>query len=519
MQPLHPGVGVSAGRREWASLAVMALPCLLYAMDGTVLNLAVPSLSAALTPSSTELLWIVDIYGFFTASALVTMGTLGDRIGRRRLLLIGATAFGLASVLAAFATSARMLIAARAVLGMAGATLAPSTLSLIRNIFLDPRERSLAIGLWTASFSLGAAIGPALGGLLLQQFWWGSVFLVSVPIMGALLVLGPWLLPEYRDPGAGRMDFLSAALSLIGILALVYGLKQAAVEGVGLLPGLWVLTGIAACVLFGWRQRRLTEPLIDLGLFRAPAFSAALAANALSLFTAFGSFLFTAQYLQAVLGLSPLAAGLWTVPSSGGFIVGSLLAPLIGRRVRYQTVVLGGLGLAAIGFGVLTQVHDAAGLALVMTGSVTLAVGIAAVVTASTDIIVGAAPPERAGAASAISETGAELGGALGIAILGSIGTAVYRRAVASALPFGLSVTASEAVRQTVSGALAEARRLPDPLGAAVADVARAAFIDAFRTTAAVSAMIALAIAVSAVALLRRDRQVAPGSEAGVNRG
>lgn len=510
MQPLHPGVAVSAGRREWASLAVMALPCLLYAMDGTVLNLAVPSLSAALTPSSTELLWIVDIYGFFTASALVTMGTLGDRIGRRRLLLIGAAAFGIASVLAAFATSARMLIAARAILGLAGATLAPSTLSLVRNIFLDPRERSLAIGLWTASFSVGAAIGPAIGGLLLQRFWWGSGFLVSVPVMGALLVLGPWLLPEYRDSRAGRMDFVSAALSLIGVLALIYGLKRAAVDGVGPLPGLWALAGVAACVLFGWRQRRVTEPLIDLGLFRAPAFNAALATNALSLFTAFGSFLFTAQYLQSILGLSPLAAGLWTVPSSGGSIVGSLLAPLIGRRVRSRTVILGGLGLAVIGFGVLTQVQDAAGLPLVVTGSITLAVGVAAVVTVSTDIIVGAAPPERAGAASAISETGAELGGALGIAILGSIGTAVYRRVVASALPFGLSETAADTVRQTVGGALAEARRLPESLGAAVADVARAAFIDAFRTTAAVSAVIALSIAALAAALLRRERADLP---------
>ena len=239
-----------AGRREWIGLAVIALPCLLYSMDLTVLNLALPSLTADLQPSSSQLLWIVDIYGFLVAGWLIAMGTLGDRIGRRRLLLIGAAAFGLASVLAAFSTSAEMLIATRAVLGIAGATLAPSTLSLIRNMFHDPRQRTFAIGIWATSYSVGGAIGPLLGGVLLEHFWWGSVFLVGVPVMALLLVLGPALLPEFRDPEAGRPDLTSAALSLAAVLAVIYGLKQLAQDGAGWLPALAIVAGLAAGAVF-----------------------------------------------------------------------------------------------------------------------------------------------------------------------------------------------------------------------------------------------------------------------------
>jgi DHA2 family multidrug resistance protein-like MFS transporter len=225
-----------AGRREWIGLAVIAVPCLLYSMDLTVLHLAVPQLSADLKPSSAQLLWIIDIYGFLVAGSLITMGTLGDRIGRRRLLLIGAAAFAVASVLAAFSTSASMLIATRALLGLAGATVAPSTLSLIRNMFLDPHERTVAISVWVTSYSVGGAIGPLIGGVLLEYFWWGSVFLIAVPVMALLLVLGPRLLPEYRDPNAGRPDVVSAGLSLAAVLSIIYGLKKIAQDGPGWLP-------------------------------------------------------------------------------------------------------------------------------------------------------------------------------------------------------------------------------------------------------------------------------------------
>ena len=496
-----------AGPREWIGLAVIALPCLLYSMDLTVLELAVPKLSADLKPTSSQLLWILDIYGFLIAGFLITMGTLGDRIGRRRLLLIGAAAFGVASVLAAFSRSAEMLIATRAVLGIAGATLAPSTLALISNMFLDPGQRTFAIGVWATSFAAGAAIGPLAGGLLLEFFWWGSVFLLAVPVMALLLMLGPVLLPEFRDPEVGRLDLLSAALSLAAVLAVIYGLKQIAQDGMGWLPTLSIAAGLAVGGAFVRRQRKLADPLIDFRLFRLPAFRTSLTAFALSIFVIAGIFLFIAQYLQLVLGLSPLQAGLWTVPSSGGLIAGSMLAPLIVRRVRPAFVMAGGLVLlAAVGFGMLTQVNADSGLAVLVIGSVVLALGVAPVGTLATDIIVGSAPPERAGVASGISETSAEFGGALGIAVLGSIGTAVYRSEVAEAFPRGGLPDAAEAARDTLGGAVAAADELPDQLGPGLLDAAREAFIQGLQLTAITSAIIVLGIAILAAVLLRNVR-------------
>src|SRR5215207_1711979 len=402
-------VTARAGRREWAGLAVLALPCLLYAMDLTVLNLAVPHLSADLEPSSAQLLWIVDIYGFMVAGSLITMGTLGDRIGRRRLLLAGAAAFGAASRLAAWSSSAEMLIGARALLGIAGATVAPTTLSLIRNMFADPRQRTVAISVWITSFSIGGAIGPLLGGALLEWFWWGSVFLLAVPVMALLLLLGPILLPEFRDPDAGRLDLVSAALSVAAVLAVIYGLKQLAQDGLGWLPALSIPVGLAIGVVFVRRQQTLADPLLDLRLFRVPAFSAALTTNLLSFFVGFGTLLFIAQYLQLVLGLSPLAAGLWMLPASGGFIVGSVLTPVLAGRVRPGLLMAGGLGLAAVGFGLLTQLGSdhTGGLAVLVTGSVVFSLGLAPVDTLATDLAIGAASAERAGAASALAETSA----------------------------------------------------------------------------------------------------------------
>ncbi len=502
-----------ATRREWTGLAVIALPCLLYSMDLTVLNLAVPHLSADLQPTGAQLLWIVDIYGFMIAGSLITMGTLGDRIGRRRLLLIGAAAFGLASVLAAFSTSAEMLIAARALLGVAGATLAPSTLSLIRNMFADPAQRTVAIGVWITSFSAGGAIGPLIGGLLLEHFWWGSVFLVSVPVMVLLLVLGPLLLPEYRDPNAGRLDLASAALSLVAVLSLIYGLKRFAEDGMGWLPLVCVLAGMAVGAVFLRRQRTLDSPLVDLALFRVPAFSAALAINTLCFFGAFGAFLFIAQYLQLVIGLSPLKAGLWSVPSAAGFIAGSMLAPVLVRRIRAELAVMASLALACAGFGVLTQVGGASGLATLVTGSIIFSLGLAPVVTLGTDLIVGSAPPERAGAAAAISETSSELGGALGIAVLGSVVTAVYRSGMADTVLSGVSVAAAQAARSTLGGAVAVAGQLPGASGAALLDASRGAFAHAFQVTATISALMVLATVLLAAFMLRQGRSgAAPGS-------
>lgn len=492
-----------AGRREWIALAAIALPCALYSMDLTVLNLAVPALSENLKPTASQLLWIVDIYGFLVAASLITMGTLGDRIGRRRLLLTGSVGFGAASVLAAFSTSAEMLIAARALLGVAGATIAPSTLSLIRNMFLDPRERTFAIGVWVTSYSIGSAIGPLIGGLLLEHFWWGSVFLLAVPAMLLLLAVGPVLLPEFRAPSAGRMDLWSVALSLFAVLPVVYGLKQMAEHGFAAAAALYVAIGLTIGALFVHRQRTLAEPLVDLRLFRNPLFSVAVTTYGLSLFVAIGIFLLMGQYLQLVLGLSPLHAGLWTVPASAGFVGGSLIAPLIVRRTRPAFATAGSLALAAIGFALLTQSDGEFALAILVTGSFILSVGIAQVVTLATDLVVGAAPPEHTGAAAAISETGAELGGALGIALLGSIAVAVYGDVVTRTAPAGIAPDVLATASATLGGAVAVAALLPGEDGAQLLGVARTAFVEAFHVAAALSAGILVVLSIATAAVLR----------------
>ena len=500
-----------ATRREWIGLAVIALPCVLYSMDLTVLNLAVPRLSEDLKPTSAQLLWILDIYGFMVAGSLITMGNIGDRIGRRRLLMIGAAAFGVASVIAAFSTSAEMLIATRALLGIAGATLAPSTLSLIRTMFRDPQQRTFAIGVWVTSYSIGGAIGPLLGGVVLEYFWWGSVFLLGVPVMVLLLVVGPKLLPEFRDPNAEPVDILSAVLSLAGVLLVIYGLKRIAEHGPELLAAVSIAAGVVVGYLFVRRQPKLTHPLIDLELFRSAAFSTALATYMIGTFAVFGAYVFVAQYLQLVLGLSPLKAGLWSLPSFAAFVLGSMVVPRLARRIRPARLIAGGLLVAAIGVAVLTQVDRGSPLAIIVLASVIYSLGGSPVVILATDIIVGCAPVERAGAASAISETSSELGGALGIAVLGSIGTAVYRSRVTAGMPSGLSSDAGEIARGTLGGATAVAERLPDQAGAALLGVARDAFTQAFIVAAAVNAALLLATAIAAVLLLRQTQGVRAG--------
>jgi DHA2 family multidrug resistance protein-like MFS transporter len=513
-RPTNAPAPARAGRREWLGLAVLALPTLLVSIDIGVLYLALPSLSKALGADGVQQLWIMDIYSFLIAGLLVTMGNLGDRIGRRRLLLIGAALFGVASLLAAFAPTPELLIAARALLGIAAATISPSTMALIRNLFTDPKQMGTAFGIWFACFMGGMLLGPLVGGVLLEHFWWGSVFLLAVPVMAVLLVLGPIVLPEYKDPDAGRLDLISAGLSLVAVLAVIFGLKETAQDGFGVVPSLAIVVGLVVGGLFVRRQLTLKDPVLDLQLFRIPAFSAALTVNFLAIFVAVGYFLFVAQYLQLVLGLSPLEAGLWSVPSAVGFIIGSNAAPRIVRRVRAAYVMGAGLGLAAVGLAVLTQVAGPNGLAVVIIGSVIISLGLAPVMSLTTELIVGSAPPERAGAASGISETGAELGGALGLSILGSIGIAIYRGGVAAGLPVGVPAEAAAAARDTLGGAVAVAQQLPDELGTAVIGVARDAFVQAMQVASTISAVLAVGVAILAVVMLRNvgsgdDREAA----------
>ena len=498
------GIPARATSREWIGLGVLTLAALVYAMDLTVLNLAIPIISEELQPTSVQLLWMIDIYGFLVAGLLITMGTLGDRIGRRRLLLYGAAGFALASLFAAFSQSAEMLIASRAVMGVAGATIAPSTLSLIFTMFLDTKQRSTAIGVWIAAYSAGGAIGPVLGGVLLEFFWWGSVFLIGVPVMALLLVLGPRTLPEYRDPNARGLDLVSVAMSLLAILGVVYGLKQLAQDGISAPPLLVIAVGLLLGFLFVRRQLGLESPIIDVRLFRIRAFSASLGTYFLGIFVVVGYFLFISQYLQLVLGLSPLIAALWSLPSAVGFIVAGILAPRIIHRFRPSVIMGTGMGVAALGTAMLLglTVEGDGALLLIAVASTVISVGLGPVITLCTELIVGSAPPEQAGAATGMSETSAELGGALGIALLGSLGTAIYRAGVADALPPGIPAGVADAARDTLGGAIAIAESLPGALADAVVLAAQTAFVDALQFVAAVAAIFAAVAAVVVAALL-----------------
>lgn len=490
---------VAAGRREWNALAVLALPCMLVTMDLTVLFLAVPKLTVALDPSTTELLWITDIYGFLIAGALIVMGTLGDRIGRRRLLLAGGAAFGTASLLAALATSPETLIAARALQGLAGATLVPSIMALTFTMFADEKQRAVALGLVMSSFAAGAALGPLLGGVLLEFFGWSAVFLLNLPVMALLLVLGPRLLPESRNPEAGRIDLASAALSVVGILAVIHGIKELAHDGLAALPALSIAAGVTVAVAFVRRQRRLADPLLDVELFRRRTFSTALGANVIGALVMYGSFFFISQYLQLVAGLSPLEAGLWGLPGIAGLMAASMLVPKLIGRVRPAFLISGGLAVCAVGFTLLTTLDAGAGLPLLVAATVIASIGIAPGTTLGMSLIISSAPPERAGAASGVAETGNELGGALGIALLGSLGTALYRSEITHAVPDDVAPAAAHAVRDTLGGAVSVAERLP----AGVLEAAEVAFTQGLSLAAAACAVLTAGMAIACAVLLR----------------
>lgn len=493
-----------AGPREWVALAVLVLPVILISVDSTVLGFAVPELSEQLRPTSGQLLWIVDVYGFILAGLLVTMGSLGDRIGRRRLLMIGSTAFGTASLLAAFSPTAEVLILARGLLGLAGASLMPSTLSLLRNIFLDPRQRLLAIALWASGFSGGAALGPILGGWLLEHFFWGSVFLINLPVMALILVLVPLLVRESRNPEPGRMDPLSVVLSMAAMLPAVYGVKQLATGGPAVVPLLSLVAGLVLGYLFVRRQTRIDDPLIDVHLFRYRVFSVAVATNLLIVFSLVSSLFFLTQYLQLVLDVSPMRAGFVLVPGLLLSILAGLVAVRLSRRLSLASVVGGSLLVTATGFAVLVftpQSGVAAGVAFVAVGFALIAAGAGYAETLTNGAIMSAAPPHRAGAASAISETAYELGAALGVAVLGSVLTASYRAGLTEVE--GVSPGAVDTARETLGGAANTAADLGGAQGAALMEAARSAFTDGMHLTSAIAVVIVLYAAVQAWVLLR----------------
>ncbi|MGW3179597.1 MFS transporter [Kitasatospora sp. NPDC001119] len=493
-----------AGRREWIGLAVLLLPTLVLTMDMGVLFFAVPYISTTLAPSGTQQLWIMDMYSFLLAGLLITMGALGDRIGRRRLLMIGAAGFAGASLLAAWSHDAGQLIAARAVLGAAGATVMPSTLALIRTMFHDPRQRQIALGAWGGILTAGATLGPVAGGLLLEHFWWGSAFLLAVPVMALVLLTAPVLLPEYRSTRrTGRFDLLGAALSLAAILPLVYGVKTIAVEGWSLLPGLAVVAGLLLAGAFVQRQRTAANPLLDLGLFRIRTFSGAISVNSIAMFAMMGFALFTSQYLQLVKGMSPLTASLWSlVPSLGvGAAVG--VSSALAGRVRPAVLMGGGFLVGSAGFAMMTQVGPHSPLALALTAAGVLAAGTVGTMTMTAEMVVSAAPVEQAGAASATSETAVELGSSLGIALLGAAGAAVYHHRLDGALPAGVDGEAARTAQDTLGGAATVAAHLPGRLGADLLETARTAFTDGLHVAAVVGLVFALGAAALAYRLMR----------------
>ena len=492
-----------AGRREWTGLAVLLLPTLVLTMDMGVLFFAVPFISTDLRPSGTQQLWILDAYSFLLAGLLVPMGALGDRIGRRRLLVLGATGFAAASLLAAYADGAAGLIAARAVLGVAGATVMPSSLALIRNMFHDPKQRQAAIGVWSGVMMAGATLGPVIGGFLLDHFWWGSAFLVAVPVMLLVAVAAPVLLPEHRSPQRGRFDLPGAALALAAVLPAVYGVKTLAVDGTRPLPVAALGLGLLAAAGLVLRLRTAAHPLVDPRLFRIRAFTGAVTVTSVAMFALMGFTLFTSQYLQLVKGMSPLTASLWALlPSVGvGAAVGAVGA--LAGRVRPAPLMCGGFLVGAAGFGLMTRVGPASPLWLVLTAAGVIAAGSVGTMTLTADMIVSAAPPEQAGAASAVSETATELGSSLGIAALGTAGAAVYRARIDGRLPAGVTGDAARTAHDTLGGAVSVAARLGGPAGEQLLTAARTAFAGGMHLAAVAGLAVMFCTALAAARLMR----------------
>jgi DHA2 family multidrug resistance protein-like MFS transporter len=498
-----------SARRKWATLAIACLAVLLLAIDLTVLHLALPRLAADLSPSATQILWIGDAYGFALAGLLITMGNVGDRIGRKRLLLIGAAAFGGASLLTAYAPSAELLIAARVLLGVAGATLMPSTLSIIRNVFTDPAERTMAIGIWSGMSAAGFALGPVIGGLLLNNFWWGSVFLINLPVMALILVGGYLVLPESRNPNAGRLDAASVLLSVAGVVGVIYAIKEAATGGIAQVDVLVVAAvGLLALVLFARRQTVLAEPLMDIRLFRQRAFTASISANLVTIFGMSALSLVFAWYFQLVLGWSPLQAGLGGLPGGLAAAIGGVLAAqLISRMGRARVVALG-LGLAAVSFAFYSRIDVDTSYLYFLPPMVIGGIGIGLTFAVTNDTVLASVPRERAGAAAAISETAFELGGALGIAILGSLLSGLYRGNLQ--LPAGLPAEAVDPITESLPTALHAAAALPAEVGATVSAVAREAFVDAIAVTTLATGVAIAVLAVVSLYGLRGVPDVIP---------
>ena len=491
-----------AGRREWLAFTVLALPLLLVSMDVSILYFAVPQISRELGSSPTEQLWIFDIYGFMLAGLLVTTGAIADRIGARRLLLLGAVAFSLTSLAAAYAQTSGQLIAARALLGVAGATLMPSTLAMIRTLFRDERQRGRAIGAWTGVMTAGVGLGPVVSGILLEHFWWGSVFLINIPAMVLLLVAGPLLLPRGETSGR-RFDLVSSALSLAAVLPAIYGIKEWAVHGWDARWAVCIAVGAALAWLFVRRQSRHHSPMIAPELMANPRYRTALVGNAICSFALIGNAVLMTGYLQLVLGYDPLEAALWSLLPTLAVGTTAPFAAGLGQRFGIVRVGAAGLLVGALGFAVLATVGTDS-LALALVGGGVLAAGLVATMALCGELVLGSLEPSEAGVGSAVSEAASELGGSLGIALLGSVAAAGYRSHAGQHLPGGL---ADGPAGESLAGAYGVVAGLPAAAGDAVLGAARAAYVSGMHLAVAAGAVV---LVVAAVAMLGSRRTTSP---------
>ena len=508
--------GTTAGANRWVVLVVLCVSLLLVALDATVLHVAVPAVTEDIRPGAIQLLWIVDAYPLVAASLLILFGTLGDRVGRRRILLLGYATFGLASALAALGGDPRVLIAARALLGVGGAMIMPATLSILRQVFPDRRERAMAIGVWSAVAAVGAALGPLLGGFLLEHFWWGSVFLINIPLMAVCLPVGRWLLPESTGDRNGPWDVLGALMAAFGLFGVVLAVKRIG-GGEGLLEAMTLVPLAAGSVLlagFVRRQQRREHPLIDLRMMRRPAFGTSVGCIVLAMLALVGLQLIAAQYLQLVLGLSPLETGLRMVPLTLAAVIGGLLGSRMLQWTGPRTMVALGFGLTAVAVLMLTFMGQEDRPWLLSGCFLLLGFGLENTLFGSYESMLSESPADQAGGAAAVGETSYQLGAGFGIALLGSVMNAVYAPAVAH-VP-GVPARASSAAGNSLGEAYEVAAQLGGPAGASLRAAARGAFVQGMHVTLVVSSVLLAAGALAALRLPRTmdcDAQK-PGPEA-----
>ncbi|MEZ7753955.1 MFS transporter [Microbacterium paraoxydans] len=492
-----------ATARTWVGLAVLVLPMLLIAIDGMVLVFALADITAELRPSGTEQLWMLDIYSLMLAGLLITMSSLGDRFGRRRVLLIGAVIFAIASVMGALSTAPWMLIASRALLGFAGAMIMPGTFSLIRNMFLDRDQRRTAMAVWSAMGALGAAAGPIVGGWIIEVFSWHAAFLMNIPVMVLLLILAPFLVPESKNPNPGRIDLPSIVFSLAGMIAFVFGVKTFAEGKEPALAFATFFAGLLLLVLFVVRQLRMPVPMINVRLFRVRAFTGAVVTDLLSVFSLVGAMFALTQFLQLVVGLSVIESALWMLPQAAVSAIAGFIAAALVKRIPTSVIVSAGVLVTAGGFAMLLGLSPTTEPWMIAITLCLVGLGAGVGMTLTNDLIMSSVRPEQSGQAAAISETAYELGTAFGTAILGSVLLGFYRTGLADSAPTGLATEILDAAKETLAAALLYAQELSGEIGAALHAAATEAFTTALATTGGIAAAILTVVAIFAGFMLR----------------